>query len=105
MMTKTELRKFYLAKNPFYQNKICLIILIGRFFKMGIQVSEILELSIAEKIRLVEEIWDSIAKNPESLPLTDEERAELDKRLQEYRENPTEGIAWNQLKMRLSRTK
>ena len=31
---------------------------------MGMQVSEILELSVAEKIRIVEEIWDSIAKDP-----------------------------------------
>lgn len=70
---------------------------------MGVEVSEILELSIAEKIRIVEEIWDSIAKNPDSLPLTDEERLELDKRLQKYRENPTEGIEWNQLKTRLGK--
>ena len=72
---------------------------------MGVQVSEILELSVSEKMRIVEEIWDSIAKNPESLPLTDEERAELDKRLHEYQENPTEGIEWNQLKMKLDKTK
>jgi len=72
---------------------------------MGVQVSEILELSVAEKIRIVEEIWNSIAKNSESLQLSDEERAELDRRLQEYRKDPTEGIEWNQLKTKLSRTK
>ena len=72
---------------------------------MGVQVSEILELSVAEKIRIVEEIWDSIADNPESLPLSDNERAELNKRLQEYRENPTEGIEWNELKAKLTRSK
>jgi putative addiction module component (TIGR02574 family) len=72
---------------------------------MGIQVSEILELSVTEKLRIVEEIWDSIVKNPSALPITGEERAVLDKRLQEYRENPTEGIEWNQLKMKLGLTK
>lgn len=69
------------------------------------QVSEILELSVAERIRIVEEIWDSIAKNPDSLPLSEEERLELEKRLQEYRENPTEGIEWNKLKEKLLRAK
>ena len=72
---------------------------------MGIQVSEILELSVTEKLRIVEEIWDSIVKNPDTLSITGEERAELDKRLQEYRENPTEGIEWNQLKIKLGLTK
>jgi putative addiction module component (TIGR02574 family) len=70
---------------------------------MSVQVSEILELSTAEKLRLVEEIWDSIAKDPAMLTLTDQERAELDKRLQEYRENPTEGIEWNLLMTSLGR--
>jgi putative addiction module component (TIGR02574 family) len=72
---------------------------------MGIQVSDILELSVAEKIRIVEEIWDSIAKDSDSFPLTDEERRELDRRLQAYHETPTEGIEWNQLKANLNRTK
>lgn len=72
---------------------------------MGIQVSEILELSVAERIRIVAEIWNSIAERQESLPLGDEERIELDKRLQEYRENPTEGIEWNELKKKLTQLK
>ncbi len=72
---------------------------------MGIQVSEILELSVVERIRIVEEIWNSIAIRPESLPLSNEERMELDKRLQEYRENPTEGIEWNELKKKLTQRK
>ncbi len=69
------------------------------------QVSDILELSVAERIRIVEEIWHSIAKNPDSLPLSEEERLKLDKRLQEYLENPTEGIEWNKLKEKLLRAK
>jgi putative addiction module component (TIGR02574 family) len=68
---------------------------------MGIQVSEILELSVAERIRIVEDIWDSIAKDQESLLLGNKERIELEKRLQKYRKNPTEGIECNSLKKKL----
>ena len=42
---------------------------------------EILELSVAERIQLVEDIWDSIAADPERLPLPAEQAAGLDRRL------------------------
>lgn len=62
------------------------------------QVSEILQLSVAERIQIVEDIWDSISQNPESLPLSDVEKSELDKRLADYKKNPDEGIEWKSLK-------
>ena len=43
-------------------------------------VAEILELPVAERMRLVEAIWDSISAAPESLPLTEWQREELDRR-------------------------
>ena len=67
----------------------------------SIQLSEILQLSVAERIQLVEDIWDSIVQIPEAVPITDEQRAELDRRLESYRANPTEGISWNELKEKL----
>jgi putative addiction module component (TIGR02574 family) len=65
------------------------------------QLSEILQLSVAERIQLVEDIWDSIVQIPEAVPITDEQKAELDRRLESYRANPTEGISWNELKEKL----
>ena len=41
-------------------------------------------LSIGERMQLVEDIWDSIAADQAALPLTDEQRAELDRRLDAY---------------------
>ena len=38
-------------------------------------------LSISDRITLVQEIWDSIAANPESVPLTVSRKLELDRRL------------------------
>lgn len=68
---------------------------------MNTQLSEILQLSVAERIQLVEDIWDSIAVVPEAVPLTDEQKAELDRRLESYRTNPNEGISWQELKDKL----
>jgi putative addiction module component (TIGR02574 family) len=64
--------------------------------------SEILQLSISERIQLVEDIWDSIAAVPEAVPLTDAQREELDRRLAAYHKNPQSGTLWDEVKKRLS---
>ena len=56
------------------------------------QLEEILQLSVEERIQLVEAIWDSVT--PESLPLTDAQRQELERRLTEFRKNPKAGRSW-----------
>ena len=48
-------------------------------------------LSIGERIRLVEDIWDSIAADQTLLPLTDEQRIELDRRLDAYESDKVRG--------------
>ena len=42
------------------------------------------ELPIAEKIQIVEDLWDSIADDQDALALTDEQRIELNRRLDAY---------------------
>jgi len=42
------------------------------------------ELPIEERIKLVEDLWDSIAADQQALPLTPEQKAELDRRLDAY---------------------
>ena len=60
----------------------------------SIAKSEILGLSVSERILLVEDIWDSIAEVPEALQLTSEQQAELDRRLDAYHQDPTAGSPW-----------
>ena len=72
---------------------------------MNTKVAEILELSVAEKIQIVEDIWDSISNSPEELPLSEAEKLELDERLEDYRQNPDNRIEWETLKKNLLRTK
>ena len=62
------------------------------------QVSEILKLRVAERIQIAEDIWDSISANPENLELSESEKSVLDKRLENYKENPNDGIEWETLK-------
>ncbi len=48
-------------------------------------------LSIDERIQLVEDIWDGIAADQAALPLTDEQRVELDRRLDAYERDNIKG--------------
>ncbi len=71
---------------------------------MSTQLPDILEMSVAERIQLVEDIWDSIAAVPESLPLTEDERKELDRRLEMHAQNPDESIPWDELKKKVRKS-
>ena len=59
-------------------------------------ISDLRALSIGERIRLVEDIWDSIAADQAALPLTDEQRAELDRRLDAYESDNIKGREANE---------
>lgn len=67
----------------------------------NINFSELLELPINERLRLVSALWDSISENPESLKLTDSERRILDERMEAYMKKPTEGKPWSEIKSEL----
>jgi len=55
-------------------------------------------LTIAEQLKLVQDLWDEIAARPERVPLTDAQRAELDHRLDEHAAAP-EGVRdWKDIK-------
>lgn len=64
-----------------------------------------LELTAAERILLVQDIWDSITELPDAVVLTDAQKAELDRRLALYRKDPTAGSPWSVVKERIRRRK
>jgi putative addiction module component (TIGR02574 family) len=66
-----------------------------------VSFSEILKLSISERIQLAEDIWDSIATEAEALPLTEAQCQELDHRLADAEANPGVGASWDEVKARL----
>jgi putative addiction module component (TIGR02574 family) len=70
-----------------------------------ISKSDILSLSVPERIQLAEDIWDSVTEVPESIQLTGPETEELERRLRAYHEDPNVGSPWESVKQRLrSRT-
>jgi putative addiction module component (TIGR02574 family) len=42
------------------------------------------QLTLDERIKLVEDLWDSIAADQDALPITADQRSELDRRLNAY---------------------
>jgi putative addiction module component (TIGR02574 family) len=70
----------------------------------ALSLAEILQLSVDERIQLVQDIWDSIAAVPEAIQLSDAQRQELDRRLSEYEKNPDEGIPWEEFRNQLGLT-
>lgn len=49
------------------------------------------DLPLDERIKLVEDLWDSIAAEEKRLPLTDAQRQRLDERLDQYELDGDEG--------------
>lgn len=66
-----------------------------------ITLSEIMQLSVTERMELIELIWDSLAAEPEFVEMTDDLRQELDHRLAEADANPGAGRSWAEVKARL----
>ena len=55
-------------------------------------------LSIPERIRLVEEIWDTIAEENAAFELTEAQKLELDRRLELARNDPRRGRTWDEIR-------
>ena len=55
---------------------------------------ELLRLTPADRIRLAQDLWDSIAADPDALVLTDAQRALLDERLAAYEADPQDPARW-----------
>jgi len=60
-------------------------------------LKDILDLSPAERIQLVQDIWDSISELPSTSDLTDEQKATLDRRLVELEKDPQIGLPWEEV--------
>lgn len=59
------------------------------------------KLSIAERIQLAEDLWESIPEGGADVPLTEAQKAELDHRLEDLERNPDAGEPWEIVRARL----
>jgi len=58
-------------------------------------------LSMAERIELAEELWDSVARDAESQRLSAREQEEVARRRAEHRADPQAVVPWDQVKASL----
>jgi putative addiction module component (TIGR02574 family) len=65
------------------------------------KIPELRTLSASEKLTLVTELWEDLASQPEDIPITSDQIAEVDRRLEEYRRNPSLGSSWEEVKARI----
>ncbi|MSR63398.1 MAG: addiction module protein [Planctomycetes bacterium] len=70
---------------------------------VSFSLEDIQRLPIAERIKLVGDIWDSIAASEEAVPLSEAQRLELQRRLAEYERDPGAGKTWEEVKKSLGR--
>ena len=61
------------------------------------------DLSPAEKLQLVEDLWDDLAATPEAVPVHDWQKRELARRKANLLKNPASGLAWEEVKRRVRR--
>ena len=64
-------------------------------------LAQINTLSPDDRIRLVQAIWDSIPEEARTPDLTDQQKAELDRRLADLRASQQIGLTWQQVKARV----
>jgi len=72
---------------------------------MSIVRKDIRSLSVADRLQLLEDIWDSLAATPEAVPVTDAQRKELARRRRAHARNPAAAKSWAQVRARLRRRK
>ena len=58
--------------------------------------SQINRLSAAEKVELLDTVWESL--EADALSLTDVQQAELDYRITRHEQNPSDVIPWQQVR-------
>lgn len=62
---------------------------------MAFSMDDIRQLSVSERIQLVEDIWDTIVQSQAGVSLTDGQREELDRRLDVYSKDPSASKSWD----------
>jgi putative addiction module component (TIGR02574 family) len=64
--------------------------------------AELRSLPVDERLKLIEDLWDSIATDDGALPLPDWHRAEIDRRLDALDTSASVGAPWEEVRRRIS---
>lgn len=64
-------------------------------------IPDVKQMTPAEKLLLVTELWDDLAAHPTEVPVSREQMAELDRRMAEYRRDPIQVTTWEAIQQRI----
>jgi putative addiction module component (TIGR02574 family) len=64
-------------------------------------IASVFHLSPADKLQLVQDLWDDLAAAPANVPVHDWQIAELDRRRQRLLSDPTSAIPWDEFDRQL----
>jgi putative addiction module component (TIGR02574 family) len=68
-------------------------------------LQEIEALPVPERLQIVEDLWDSIARSNANLPVPQWQKDELARRKKRYLQNPESGETWDQVKRSILQSK
>ena len=71
---------------------------------MSTALQELETLSVSERVQLVEDLWDSIARSNADVPIPQWQKDELGRRKENYLRNPDSGQTWDHVKRQILQT-
>ena len=63
------------------------------------------DMSQEEQLQLIEQIWEKLSSHPDSVPLSPNQKAELDRRLDDLERGTAEGIPWEDVLQQIRRNR
>jgi len=66
------------------------------------EISQIAAMSVPEKIVFLEDLWDSIAANDQTVPVPESHVRELDRRLARHTSNPGSLLSLQELQQKIA---
>ena len=67
-------------------------------------LEELEKLSVAERLQIVEDLWDGIARSNADIPVPQWQKDELERRKQKYLKNPGSVQSWDAVKRNVLRS-
>lgn len=64
---------------------------------MGNPALDLSRLSRDEQFDLLDQLWEALGRDPNALPLTEPQRAELDRRLDDLEADGPVGLTWDEV--------
>ena len=68
---------------------------------MNVHLKRLLKLNLDDRIELARELSDSIDRELEASPISDELKAEIDRRIAEYKADPSKSVSYAEVRRRM----